>query len=850
MSKIKSLFLGPNAENLELFQKLVDDIILDTAFLRRNYQPDDAPLITERDKANVEYINASAEARQYLKSVLGDLKKSVPTYHPRHIGHMNADVFMSGIAGFLGAMIYNPNNIINVASPTTTDMEVDYINKLCRMVGYEEISTKNTDNETGAWGHICSGGTSANIEALWVLRNLKYYPLTLKLVSNNIPFIGEITIASLNNKSINSCDYSELFNISVDDIYGLVSSATMAIENHIKQDKCLIGEALRNAVSTFYNANIKQYTVQNLGVVGIHQKIAELGKTLDLPIVFVSSTHHYSWEKAMDIIGLGNKQLLLLPTNQNFQLDIESLTRELEKNKPVLAVINIMGTTEEGAFDPLQEILKIKVQYNNAFFVHVDGAYGGYFASFPKEDGKSINSYITKVFEEEVGTSDGFAHSLETILKNHFSFDSEWKAKLNALRDADSITIDPHKLGYIPYPAGAILFKDFHSRQTIAFDAPYVSNKESQKSTEIYLGKWTMEGSRPGASAVACYLSGRLLPLDPDNHGKLLACTVISAARLFKAIENFNNNRKDGFRILPLFKTDSNCVCYIVVNPKLVNSPVLLNSFTKAVIDELTINPKTKIIPDYDFIISQSQWKYQEYKECIDSIMQEAGIEKSRYPEMEGGELQYIRSVMMNPLSAYEPVSFFDGYFNRIGQIVNKALVKVFAGLILQHNNGKRMPLLWIENDETMVRQKDQIETDSQIGHALDIDFLSYNQENINNLDAIFKNNYSIVIVDLNLTDENHREYSIGKTTACMRLIREIRKKNSEITIFVCSEYLSDSNPNKNDVVQDLFDPDQELGITECALIAKERLNDDEMDFERNKLNIIHAIFNYLQDMK
>lgn len=844
MSKIKSLFLGPSAENLELFQKLVDDIILDAAFLRRNYQPNDDPIVTEYDKTKADYIQASADVRKHLKMVLSGLKQSVPTYHPRHIGHMNADVFMSGIAGFFGAMMYNPNNIINVASPTTTEMEVEYINQLCKMIGFNEISTQGAENNPHAWGHICSGGTLANIEALWVLRNLKYYPITLKLVSSNKgnSFIGQLTIPSLQGKRISDCNFAELFNMSVDDIYDLMSNLSKAIAN--RENKELDNDTLRLKVANFYDNNIKEYTVQKLGVTGIHKMVFEQGCHLDLPVVYVSHTHHYSWEKAMDIIGLGVQQLHFIETNNNFQLNIETLDKELKKGKPVLAVVNIMGTTEEGAFDPLHKILDLKARYNNAFFVHVDGAYGGYFASFPSDDDIIIKDYIIKVYKEEIG-ADEFAESLPSILSKYFSFDSEWKANVNALGHVDSITIDPHKLGYIPYPAGAILFKDYRSRQTISFDAPYVSNNESAKSTEIFLGKWTMEGSRPGAAAVACCLSGRVLPLDADNHGKLLACTVISAARLFQAINNFNANRKDGFQIIPLFKTDSNCVCYIVTNPRFVNSPVLLNYFTKAVVDELTINPKTKIIPDYDFIISQSEWSYKDYEGYINGVIEKAGIDKSRFDEMEGRELQYIRSVMMNPLAAYEPTSFFDNYFNLIGQIANKALVKAFSQLIYERNKHQWLRIAWIENEKDMEMQTEHIQNDPDYGRALHIDFYEYNQKRyaVGNQDWL-KKMYDAIIVDLNLEDKNHDTIN---TENSKKLIRKIRRTGHDKTVFVCSEYLSDKNPNKEEVVCDLLDPDQELSLTEEMLVPKCRLEDNRLDFEGNKLRLIHAIFNMLQ---
>ena len=837
MSKIKSLFLGPNAENLTPLRNQVDDIILDAAFLRRNYQPGDKPLITESDKLQPDYVDTVALMRQKLQPILADLKKSVPTYHPRHVGHMNADVFITGIAGFLGAMMYNPNNIINVASPSTTDMEVAYLNQLCTMVGYEKVSVQISDDVSGSWGHLCSGGTSANLEALWDLRNLKYFPVSLKLATGELKEAGEFEIESLGKKKIAACSFKDLFNLSPDEIYKLV-------EEVAKSEK--LSEERNRRI-------LEKYTVQTLGVAGIHDMLPQTEK-LDLPKVFISHTHHYSWMKAMDILGLGRGNLVFVKTDKNFRMDYRSLERELAKAGPVLAVISIMGTTEEGAFDPLEKIIDLRKTIHNQFFVHVDGAYGGYFASMLNGQKDSVNlpAYLDKIFQEEAGSGK------PPRWKEHFNFDKTWIRRVRALREADSITIDPHKLGYIPYPAGAILFKESLTRYMTRTEAPYVSSKESRKENEIYLGQWTLEGSRPGAAAVACYYSGEVLGLDAENHGRLLACTVIGAAKLFEAIDRFNANSKknDGFSIIPLFKTDSNCVCYIIANKGLIKSPTLLNKFTKAVMDELTIQPGAKIIPDYDFIISTSSWDYDDYQSVIKGILvDKAGISRDRMDEMKGKKLQYIRSVMMNPLAAYEPDSFFDDYVNHIGRILKRTLTKVYSELILNRGEEdeeetgktirKRFNILWIENEGNIEDQKHSILTDPEFGYGINIDFETYSTgtkklvvENLAQYDA--------VLVDLNLKDKNHEEDPKTKWDYCLDIIKAIREKDWDARVLVCSEYLSESNKFYWDARDGLLDKDNELNLDADNLVAKNKCG-DALDFEGNKLLLIQHIFSSLQ---
>src|SRR5690348_14410135 len=67
-------------------------------------------------------------------------------------------------------MLHNPNNVSLEASPITTRYEMEVARNLARLMGYS--------GET--WGHITSGGTIANFEALWIARNLKFFPIAVR----------------------------------------------------------------------------------------------------------------------------------------------------------------------------------------------------------------------------------------------------------------------------------------------------------------------------------------------------------------------------------------------------------------------------------------------------------------------------------------------------------------------------------------------------------------------------------------------------------------------------------------------------------------------------------------------
>ena len=53
-------------------------------------------------------------------------------------------------------MLYNPNTVTSEVAPVTVRLEIEAGRLISRMIGYDD----------GSWAHLCSGGTTANIEAL------------------------------------------------------------------------------------------------------------------------------------------------------------------------------------------------------------------------------------------------------------------------------------------------------------------------------------------------------------------------------------------------------------------------------------------------------------------------------------------------------------------------------------------------------------------------------------------------------------------------------------------------------------------------------------------------------------
>ena len=74
------------------------------------------------------------------------------------------DLALPGLVGLVAGLLYNQNNVAAEASPVTTRLEIEAGLDLCRMLGFEG------GGRVAPWGHVTSGGTVANIEALWAAR--------------------------------------------------------------------------------------------------------------------------------------------------------------------------------------------------------------------------------------------------------------------------------------------------------------------------------------------------------------------------------------------------------------------------------------------------------------------------------------------------------------------------------------------------------------------------------------------------------------------------------------------------------------------------------------------------------
>ncbi len=89
----------------------------------------------------------------------GRLTDNYPFFHPAYAGQMLKPPHPAAVAGYLAAMLINPNNHALDGGPATAAMEKEVVGQLAGMFGYREHL-----------GHLTTSGTIANLEALYVAR--------------------------------------------------------------------------------------------------------------------------------------------------------------------------------------------------------------------------------------------------------------------------------------------------------------------------------------------------------------------------------------------------------------------------------------------------------------------------------------------------------------------------------------------------------------------------------------------------------------------------------------------------------------------------------------------------------
>jgi glutamate/tyrosine decarboxylase-like PLP-dependent enzyme len=614
-SALRSWFLGPRAENASLLEGLVLEALRDHVFWRRNFHPEDGFAIRELDKRSEGYEDAVATLTQELLGLLAELKRDIPFFSGRYKGHMLFEQTIAGQIGYFAAMLYNPNNISAEAAPVTTRLELEVAAQLARMIGYDD---------TKAWGHLTSGGTVANFEALWIARNIHYLPVAAAGAAEALGLSLDVALPGGDRAPVRGLALWELLNVenaAALDLWHALWAAAPAADVR----RALAGHSLSDVGYQDYSLTLAR----------------RYGDALPAAVVLVAATAHYSWEKIVRALGIGANQLVFVPVDPSFRLDPGALWAQLqqfaERRTPVLACVSVCGTTEESAVDRLDQVVEVRrraaKELGLAFHLHSDACYGGYSAAVTwREDGVRRSG-------REIRRSTGLSWPADDLVD-----------ALVALADADSVTMDPHKLGYVPYPAGAFLLRDRRGRDLVAVDPPYLSPATASRAEdELFLGKYIFEGSKPGASAAAVWLSHKVLPLDERGYGYLIERTAIGARRLRDALAAAELGE---FSVHVMPEPDINIVCFIVRHRD-TRTLAGLNDLNESIYRRMSLNPAT---PAPEYIITRTRFRSPMYDGAIGPILEAVGVATvEEWKEAGADGLVVLRSTVMDPFLASGP---------------------------------------------------------------------------------------------------------------------------------------------------------------------------------------------------
>lgn len=366
----------------------------------------------------------------------------------------------------------------------------------------------------------------------------------------------------------------------------------------------------------------------------------------------------------MKLLGLGRNRLKPLPQS-GMRIDADAMHETLERlrlsGQSVLMAVSVLGTTEYGTVDPIDGVLAARdrsAASGLGFSVHVDAAWGGYLATLFRNP-------------------DGSLRSLQQTASEFTTFPTpSVHAAFAALGDTDSCTVDPHKMGYLPYGAGAFICRDHRVIALLAEQADYVFHGgPNDDYLERYrsLGQYIPEGSKPGAMAAAAYVTHKVLPLDCANFGRLPAQTVKSAEAFLASALEFAEAIAPFATVTVPFTPDSNLVC-IGLNPAGNRSLTHANAFVHSLHDDMRCDP-CQPLQLKEFFASATTLRPDAMGEtAMQEILRSLGIDVDSTEENGDSRLFILRHTLMNPylLDKENGISYINRYFDYLGQRIRK----------------------------------------------------------------------------------------------------------------------------------------------------------------------------------
>jgi L-2,4-diaminobutyrate decarboxylase len=239
-------------------------------------------------------------------------------------------------------------------------------------------------------------------------------------------------------------------------------------------------------------------------------------------VIFASGQSHYSRLNVSGWLGIGERNVIEVPTYDTNDIRVDLLEREMRRavgeGKRVAAIIATMGTTDAFGIDDLAGVVTARDRLVDELgldyrpHVHTDAVIGWAWSVFNDYD-----------FEENrLGFRPRTVRALAGAGR-----------RIRSLGLADSIGVDFHKTGFAPYTSSLFLVRDRDDLKLLARgreEMPYLF-----QSGERHPGIYTLETSRSGTPILTALAS--LLYLGKDGFRALLGHVVEMAELLREHLE-------------------------------------------------------------------------------------------------------------------------------------------------------------------------------------------------------------------------------------------------------------------------------------------------------------------------
>lgn len=246
-----------------------------------------------------------------------------------------------------------------------------------------------------------------------------------------------------------------------------------------------------------------------------------------------------------------------------------------------------------------------------------------------------------------------------------------------ALRLAESITVDPHKMGYAHYPLGTVAFRNDLVRLFVLQKAPYITSSaqnpllhvpprhlvvdpatNSRRTVVESFSPFILEGSRPGAAA-SLWLSTESIPLTARGHGLIARESLIAARIIYEWLIRWDElmqacEKAVEYEFIPITPEapDTNIVVF-VVKKKTSNSLLQMNTLSKRVYSTFSIQSELgdrEYSYSQPFFLSNTVFDESQYPaDCLDNFFGRCNLSSRTKAEYAHTGLVVLRATVMNP---------------------------------------------------------------------------------------------------------------------------------------------------------------------------------------------------------